>query len=165
MKPARNRLCTAQYSIWCLSTSQASVAQLDRHWSRKPEVPRSIPGRAHFSFSFFFINLNLLTAKQLWYNFYLTLVAIFINMLKHSFVVYVVPEIRGGPVELPQCTVYILRYNAVFRIRSMLSCRWSTVKWWRHSSLILSLVIWLACKDYIMGNNALLLFFEHKHNI
>ena len=37
-------------SVVCL-TMQAPVAQWLRHWSRKPEVPGSIPGQAHFSFS------------------------------------------------------------------------------------------------------------------
>ncbi len=66
LKPARNELCTAQYSIWYLSTSQAPVAQLDRNWSRKPEIPGSIPGRAFFLFYlFFFFFYYLPTVKQL----------------------------------------------------------------------------------------------------
>ncbi len=44
----------------CLAI-QAPVAQWLRHWSRKPEIPGSIPGWAHFSFSLHYLP----TAKQL----------------------------------------------------------------------------------------------------
>ena len=53
-------------SVACL-IMLAPVAQWLRHWSRKPEIPGSIPGRAHFSFS---LNYSP-TAKQLKSNIYL----------------------------------------------------------------------------------------------
>ena len=41
-----------------------------------------------------------------------------------------------GPWNYPSAQSILIRYDAVLRMWSMLSCRWSTVKWWRHSSFV-----------------------------
>ena len=46
-------------SVVCL-TIQAPVAEGYTRWSRKPEIPGSIPGRVHFSFSLYYLPM----AKQ-----------------------------------------------------------------------------------------------------
>ena len=156
------------------------MAEWCRCWSRKPEIPGSIPGQPHFSFSLYIIyrqrsSFNLILNSRRtpicpfspshWHpmqNFEVrwwpTKFSSNLLNLYFNFVVYFVPKNKRWAhviVNHPNSQSILIRYNAVFTMRLKLSCQGSTVKW-RHSSFFI-VNINMACSQGIMGNIALLL--------